>query len=102
MASPVELDPYGYEDVAASQTGQVLGANGAAGDVISHVTVIPETVSAGTIALIDGTVSRNIFVSGTLSNLAPFTIPLGMRSVNGPWKITTGAAVHVIAVGRFT
>lgn len=102
MANAVELDPLIYEDVAASQTGQPLGANGAVGDVISHVVVIPETVGAGTIALLDGTVSRNIFLTGTLSNLVPFTIPLGMRSVNGPWKLTTGANVHAIAVGKFT
>ncbi len=102
MASPIELNPYAYEDVAASQTAQVLGANGAVGDVISHVVVIPETTSAGTIALLDGTVSRNIFVTGTLSSLVPFTIPLGLRSINGAWKLTTGSAVHAIAVGNFT
>ena len=91
-----------YEDVAASQTAQVIGVNGRAGDYISHIVIIPETTAAGTIALLDDTVSRNIFVTGTLSNLAPITVPLGMTSGVGAWKITTGANVHVIAVGIFS
>lgn len=100
----LQFEPRGmmYEDVAASQTGQVLGVNGRAGDYISHVVIIPETTSAGTIALLDGSTSRNIFVSGTLSNLAPIHVVLGLTSGNGPWNITTGAAVHVIAVGIFS
>jgi hypothetical protein len=32
----------------------------------------------------------------------PFFIPLGMVSVSGAWKITTGASVSCIAVGDFT
>jgi len=44
----------------------------------------------------------NVFVTGTLSNLTPIYIPLHMRSVSGAWKLTTGAAVSVIAIGRFT
>lgn len=91
-----------YEDVAASQTAQVLGGAGGVGDYISHVTIIPETTSAGTIALLDGAVSRDIFVAGTLSDLSPRTVVLGMVSVSGAWKLTTGASVHAIAVGRFT
>ncbi len=102
MPTPVTINPYDYEDVAAGQTAQVLGGNGAIGDIISHVTIIPETTGAGTVALLDGTVSRNIFVAGTLTSLVPFTIALGMRSVAGPWKLTTGSNVHCIAVGSFT
>jgi len=92
-----------YETVAASQTDQVLGPNGNKGDILESIVIIPETVAAGTISIKDGSVSvGNIFVTGTLSNLQPFTVFLGMRSVNGGWKVTTGANVHCIGVGRFT
>jgi hypothetical protein len=93
-----------YETVAASQPAQVLGATGAAGDFISHVLVIPASVDAGHVILLDGATSITVFEGGTasLSNLVPFIIPLGMISVNGAWKLTTGADVSAIGVGNFT
>lgn len=91
-----------YETVAASQTAQVLGPNGAAGDYIKALVIIPATTAAGNVALLDGSTSISVFVTGTLSNLTPITIPLGMHSVSGPWKVTTGANVSVIGIGSFT
>ena len=91
-----------YEDVAASQTAQVLGTDGAIGDYLAGVLIVPETTGAGTVALLDLTTSVNIFVAGTLADLTPIWIPMGCRSVLGPWKITTGANVHVRAVGKFS
>lgn len=91
-----------YQDVAASQTAAVLGAAGALGDYLEGVLVIPETLAAGTIALLDGSGSRNIFVAGTLADLSPIWIPVKAYSLTGPWKITTGANVHIIAFGKFT
>jgi hypothetical protein len=95
-------DQLEYEDVAASQTAQVLGAAGALGDYLSHVIIFPETTGAGTVALLDNATSRNIFVTGTLPSLAPITIVFNALSISGAWKITTGANVHVMAFGRFT
>lgn len=91
-----------YETVAASQTAQVLGATGAMGDYIGGILVTPATVSAGSISLLDGAISIPLFVTGTLGSLIPFAIPLGIISVSGAWKITTGAAVSVVAIGKFT
>src|SRR4029077_7611098 len=84
-----------YETVAASQTAQVLGPTGAAGDYISGILVQPANTSPGGIALLDGATSMTVFTggAGSVSNLVPFFIPLGMISVNGAWKITTGANV---------
>ena len=93
---------FEYATVAASQTAQVLGASGALGDYIEGLLIVPATTSAGTVALLDNSTSMNVFVTGTLSNLTPIYIPLHMRSVSGAWKLTTGAAVSVIAIGRFT
>jgi hypothetical protein len=93
-----------YETVAASQTAQVMGVTGAQRDYIAGVLVIPETTSPGNVLLLDNTTSITIFTGGasSVSNLVPFMIPLGMKSAEGAWKITTGANVHVIGIGVFT
>lgn len=92
-----------YETVAASQTAQVLGTSGAKGDVISHILVVPATTSPGNVILLDDATSITVFAGGasSVSNLVPFAIPLGLISASGPFKITTGANVSVIAVGSF-
>lgn len=93
-----------YETVAASQTAQVLGATGAAGDFISGLLIIPATTSPGNVLLLDNATSITVFAGGALSvsNLVPFFVPLGMISVSGAWKVTTGTNVSVIGIGNFT
>jgi len=93
-----------YETVAASQTAQVLGATGATGDYISGLLVIPATTSPGNVLLLDNATSITVFTGGatSVSNLVPFFIPLGMISVSGAWKVTTGSNVSVIGIGNFT
>lgn len=93
-----------YETVAASQTAQVLGATGATGDYISGILVVPATTSPGNVLLLDNATSITVFAGGatSVSNLVPFFIPLGMISVSGAWKITTGANVSCIGIGNFT
>lgn len=93
-----------YETVAASQTAQVLGATGGTGDYISGLLVIPATTSPGLVTLLDNATSIPVFVGGasSVSNLVPFFIPLGIKSVSGAWKVTTGANVSVIGSGNFT
>lgn len=96
--------PGQYETVAAGQTAQVLGASGAIGDYIAGLLVIPATTSPGTIAILDNATSITVFTGGadSVSNLVPFFIPLGMLSVSGAWKVTTGSNVSVVAVGKFS
>lgn len=95
-----------YETVAASQTDQILGATGAVGDLLSGLLIVPATTSAGTVSIKDGNGSGiNVFVTGTLADLTPIWVPLGIVAVNATtpgWKVTTGAAVSVIGVGKFT
>lgn len=91
-----------WEDVAASQTAQVIGQTGALGDYLDYILIIPETTGAGTIALLDGSDSRNIFVAGTLADLSPIVVKIGAKSKTGPWKLTTGANVHAMCFGKFT
>lgn len=104
-ATRVALDDGNYETVAASQTDQALGPTGAAGDLLTGLLVIPATTSPGAVQIKDGSGSAiTVFTGGgsSVSNLVPFFIPLGMVSQAGAWKVTTGAAVSVIAVGNFT
>ena len=93
-----------YETVAASQTGQAIGATGAAGDYMAGILVVPATTSPGNVLLLDDATSITVFTGGTssVSNLVPFYIPLNMVSASGAWSITTGANVSCIAVGNFT
>jgi hypothetical protein len=91
-----------YETVAASQTDQVLGATGATGDFLSHIVIQPATTGAGTVTVKDGTTVIFTFTTGTLADLRPITVPFSLASVNGAWKVTTGASVAVIGVGDFT
>jgi hypothetical protein len=37
-----------------------------------------------------------------LPTLAPIFVPLGIYSMAGGWKVTTGSDVSVIAIGDFT
>lgn len=92
-----------YELVAASQSAQIMGPKGASGDLLERVLIVPETTGAGTVSITDGSgTAINIFVAGTLSDLKPINVVLGIRSTDGAWKITTGANVHAIGVGAFT
>lgn len=93
-----------FETVAASQTDQMLGATGAAGDYLAGVLIIPATTSPGAVSIEDGSSNTTIFTGGasSVSNLVPFFVPLGIYSVTGGWEITTGANVSAIGVGSFT
>lgn len=94
-----------YETVAASATAQALGPTGATGDYLAGVLIIPATTSPGAVSIKDGGGSAvTIFTGGasSVSNLVPFFVPLGIKSVAGAWSVTTGTNVSAIGVGNFT
>lgn len=91
-----------YETVAASQTAQALGPVGAAGDYIKTIIIQPTTTAAGTCTLLDNATVVYTFTTGTLGDLKPLVVNLGMHSVSGAWKVTTGANVAILAIGDFT
>lgn len=93
-----------YETVAASQTNQVLGPTGATGDLLTAVLIVPATTSPGNVIILDNATSITIFTGGSdsVSNLVPFRVDLGMRSVSGSWRVTTGANVSAVGIGNFT
>lgn len=89
----------GYKTVAASATDQVLGRR--AGDYLSHIVIQPVTTGAGAVTVKDGSTTIFLFTSGTLADLSPKTVALGVESF-GPLTISTGTNVTVLAVGRFS
>lgn len=98
-----------YNTIAASQTAQVLsatsgGGTGTTGDYLSHCVVIPTSTSPGVVTILDNSTTIYGFPGGasSLSNLVPFAIPVGALSVSGGWKITTGANLSVVCVGKFS
>ena len=95
-----------YNTIAASQSAQPLtgGSGGATGDYLAFCTVFPTTVSPGVVTILDNATTIDAFPGGasSLSNLAPFTIPVGAISVSGAWKVTTGAGLSVTCAGKFT
>jgi hypothetical protein len=94
--------PFGtfYETVAASQTAQVLGVTGAAGDTLMRLVVTVSISLTGTVALLDGATSYPLVAAST--PIGVYVIEINAVSVNGAWKITTGAGATVLAVGNFT
>jgi hypothetical protein len=91
---------YQYETVAASQTAQVLGGTGAAGDYVHRLIINVITVASAGVTLIDG--STSIVISTAASAvIGPISLEVNMAAVTGPWKITTGAGATVVAVGIF-
>ena len=94
--------PFGttYETVAASQTAQVLGGSGAVGDTIIRLIVTVNTALTSTVTILDNATSIAIMPATT--PVGVYSIDLGVQSVSGPWKVTTGAGATVVAVGNFS
>jgi hypothetical protein len=96
-----------YNTVAAGQTAQALtgGNGGAVGDTLECLTIIPAAANCGAVSIKDGSgTAITLFAGGgtsALQSLAPINIELYAISTNGPWQITTGANVSVIATGAF-
>lgn len=93
--------PFQYEAVAASQTDQVMGATGAAGDYLSHVVVTVATSATGTCSIKDGSGSA-IPLTAANTPIGVYTIPIKCKSMSGAWKVTTGAGATAVGVGEFT
>lgn len=94
-----------YETVAASQSTQTMGATGALGDYLEAVLIVPTTLNPGAVAIKDGADGAiTIFAGGTgsITDLAPIYVPLGLKSRTGAWQITTGADASAIGSGNFT
>ena len=96
---------FGYVTVAASQTTAKLGVQANTGDWLQSLVVVPNSSTAQSVVLKDGT-STIITIptqSGGTGTPQPYALYLGMRSKKaGGWSITTGTSVSVLAIGHFT
>lgn len=91
---------FKYEHVAASATAQVLGATGAAGDYLHRLIITVSTAATSTVSLLDNTSSHVLLAAN--SAIGVYSVEVNSKSVNGAWKITTGAGAEVLAIGNFT
>lgn len=96
-----------YETVAASQTAQILGASTSdkIGDYIEFLICTVTTSGAnGTVSLIDGSGGGAVTIALVPAStpLGVHVIPLGVKSVVGSWRVTTGSAATALAIGRFS
>ena len=110
-ASIKEKDMPGIEEqflrdqafVAASQTDQVISAR--AGSIIQRFIITPESVDAGTVTFQEGAAGtdRVLFTGGvgSVAYLRPMVIEYGGRATGDGFRVSTGANVSVIVIGKF-
>jgi hypothetical protein len=95
-----------YKTVAAGAVNTMLGTTGAAGDYLGGVLIVPTTTAAGAVSIKDGALTAVVIFAGgvttPLGALVPFFVPIGAKSVNAGWQLSTGGNVTAIAVGDFT
>lgn len=95
-------DTEHYETVAASQTDQVLGGTGAAGDFLDTLTLVVSTAATAATSIKDGATSISVFPNSPGGGVGTYVLPLKLRSQKGALSVTTGAGVAAIATGSFT
>lgn len=94
-----------YEAVAVSQTDQVIGLTGKAGDLLERIIVTVATSATGTVSIKDGAAGSAIPITAANTPIGVYSVIIGARAAtaaNGGWRITTGAGATAIAVGNFT
>lgn len=92
-----------YEAVATGQSDQVLGPNGAAGDILERLVITVSTAASSTVSIKDGNGS-GISIMAANTAIGVYSINIGARAVNTTspgWKVTTGAGASVVAIGYF-
>lgn len=99
----VDIRGMEYERVGASQTDQVMGATGAAGDYLARLVCDVNTAATSAVSIKDGTdTAINMLENNVGGGVGVYTIELGIKSVIGAWQVTTGAGVTCLGIGRFT
>ncbi len=99
----VDARGYEYETIAASQTDQVMGTNGAVGDLLARLVCDVNTAATSAVAIQDGTdTAINMLENNVGAGVGVYVIEIGALSRTGSWQITTGAGVTCMAIGRFS
>jgi hypothetical protein len=92
---------WNYEDVAASQTDQVMGSTGAIGDMLHSIFCTFSADPSTGVSVEDATGTNFIVINdpGAAANLN--TGALDWRSAIGAWEVTTGTNTTCRVAGRF-
>jgi hypothetical protein len=99
----VEQGQFDYETVAASQADQVLGVTGGTGDFLHALVIVVATAATAQVQIKDGSGSAiTVFPNSPGGGIGTYTVEMNIVSTGGAWKVTTGAGVSVLAIGRFT
>lgn len=92
-----------YETVAASQTDQVLGVAGAAGDYLARLIITVNTAATAAVSIEDATGANiPIMPNSPGGGVGVYVVEIGVASKIGGWEVTTGAGSTVLAIGTFT
>jgi hypothetical protein len=92
-----------YETVAASQTDQALGADGAAGDFLKRLIITVATAATAAVSIKDGSGSSiPILPNSPGGGVGVYVVDVEACSSSGAWSVTTGAGSAVVAVGMFS
>lgn len=98
----VEQGQFDYETVAAGQSDQVLGNTGALGDFLHRLVIVVATAATAQVQIKDGSGSAiTVFPNSPGGGIGTYIVEFNMVSTSGAWKVTTGAGVSVVAIGRF-
>lgn len=90
--------------LANTAMSAISAKSGATGDWLAGILISPTSTTVGQVFIQDGSSSANsalILGNGTLADLKPFYVPLGIRSTQGSWQMSTSAGVVALAVGAF-
>lgn len=106
MSRSLDEKATDYQWVLASATSSAIG-RGVAGTYIKRLTIIPLSLTPGSVTLQDGSETvRTLFIGGTgvagvNREFRPVRLDLGRLSRNGAWKVSTGADVIALVTGKF-
>ena len=94
---------WAYETVAASQSDQVLGGDGAAGDYLEQLVITVGTAATAAVSIKDGSGSAiPILPNSPGGGIGVYVVPIKACSASGAWSVTTGAGSTVVATGHFS
>lgn len=89
--------------VLAGSTSIALGSVGGTGDYLSHITIVVGSTDANQVILADHTSGTfTIFGSVPGPGKTTYTVAVDAYSRFGPWRLSLGGGVNVLATGRFT
>lgn len=91
-----------YEDVGASQTDQVMGATGAAGDLLHAIHCVFSGDPSAAVSVKDGAGSSYTVVADPGAAAVSNSGALDWVSIGGAWSVTTGTNTTCRVSGRFS